>query len=464
MRFGRRSWAPVLLLGVGLALGPRPGTAVAAIGDAPPEISKLLTLDNGLRVFLLERHTLPLVHIAAAVNCGSKDESVRTSGLAHLLEHYVLFRGTTTRSGSEISRDVRAHGAYFNAHTGQDLIQFEMSLPAAQAEFGLANLEDILFHIRITEAEVEAERGVVLEELNMIADDPVRRATGLVFENLFGSHPYALPLPGRRESLEALTARDFMEFHGAHFVPGNISLAIVGDLRLAEMEELLRRVFGPVPGAAYRAPECPPAPMPAADRELTLEMDVSKAYCLIGMLGPDYNGPDQYAVDTLCQILGRGINPLLNSALRSSRDLVETVSMSYLSLAWGGLILVSLTMDPKNLARARRETLSFLRSARTLNFGPDDIAGEEQFYAFDFIGSAKNQIRFQLFRGQEQGLTVAASLARYLLLQDKGVERNYLQSVERLTTSDLRRAAGRYLGGGKKVVVSVVPSVKGKKS
>ncbi len=463
MRLPQRAWPVCILLCAGFASFVRPGIPAAGLRDAEPEVSRFLTLDNGLRVFLLERHTLPLVDIAAAVNCGTKDETVRTSGLAHLLEHYILFRGTTTRSGSEISRQVRAHGAYFNAHTSQDLTQFETSLPSPQAEFGLTNLEDILFHTRITEAEVEAERKVVLQELNLIADDPVRRATGLVFEKLFASHPYALPLQGRRESLEVLTARDFEEFQGTYFVPANVSLAVVGDLRLPEMEQLVRRVFGPVPGSAFRPPAYPQAVQPADDLELTLQMDVNKAYCLIGMLGPDYNNPDQYAVDALCQILGRGINPMLNSALRGSRDLIETVSMSYSSLAHGGLILVSMTLDLKNLARSRREALNFLRSTRTLNFGPDDIPGEEQFYAFDFIGSAKNQIRFQVFRGQEQGLTVASSLARYMLLQDKAAERNYLQSVERLSTSDLRRAAGRYLGGGKKIVVSIVPSDKGKR-
>jgi zinc protease len=453
----------ILLLGIGLALGARIGQAAFRSGDTAPELSKFLTLANGLRVFLLERHTIPLVNIAAAANCGTKDETPRTSGLAHLLEHCALFRGTTTRSGAEISREVRAHGAYYNARTGPDLTLFEMSLPSSQAEFGLSNLEDILFQTRFAQPEVEAERAVVLKEVNMVADDPIRRATGLVYEKLFASHPYALPLQGRPESLEALTARDLADFHAAYFLPANISLAVVGDFRLPDMEQLVQRVFGAVPSSDFKPPHYPLARQPADDLEFTLEMDVSKAYCLIGILGPDYNNPDQYAVDALCQVLGRGINPMMNAALRGSRELVETVTMSYSAMAYGGLILVTMTLNPKNITRSRIEALDFLRGTRSLNFGPEDIAGEEQFYALDHLGSAKNQIRFDLFRGQEQGLTVASSLARYLLLQDKRSERNYLQSIEHLTTSDLRRAAGRYLGGGKKIVVSVLPLGKGRR-
>jgi predicted Zn-dependent peptidase len=167
-------------------------------------------------------------------------------------------------------------------------------------------------------------------------------------------------------------------------------------------------------------------------------------------------------MDALAEVLGQGFNPMLNSALRGPRDLVETVSMNYSALKSGGLVLVTLSLDPKNLAAARREALKFLRSSRGLNFSPDDIVGEDQIFAFDYLQSAKNQIRFQMYRGQERGLNVAASLARYLLLWDGSVERNFIESIGRLTSTDLRQAAGKYLGGGKKVTVSVVPRKKDK--
>jgi len=447
------SW-PLLLLGALLIAGT-PDPAPAAT-----EVSKIFTLDNGLKVYLFESRTIPLVNIAVAVNCGSKDETPRTSGLAHLLEHYVLFRGTSTRAGEDISREVRRHGAYFNAHTGQDLTQFEISLPSAFVDFGLNNQKDILFNLKIAQPEVATEKAVILEELNQLADDPFRRAGQAVFENIFAAHAYSLPLPGRAESIRGLTAQDLETLYSTYFVPANISLAVVGDFSLADMEDKVRSIFGAVPGRPFNPSRYPAALPPAKDVDITLEMDVNKAYCLIGMLGPDYNHPDQYAVDTLSQILGRGINPILNRALRGGRDLVQTVSMSYSTFKHGGLIMVALTLDPGNLRAAKREAVKFLRSARTLDFGPDDVLGDAQFYAFNYLRSAKNQIRFQVHRAQERGLNIAASLARYLILQDPAVDRNYLAGIERLTTSDLRAAAGRYLSSGKKIVVSVVPRKK----
>ncbi len=101
--------------------------------------TKEFQLGNGMRIFLYERHTIPLVNLAFAFNIGSKDESDETSGLVHMLEHYVLFRGTEFRSGDEISRQIRKHGAYVNAHTEYDLSVFDISLPSQYVDFALSN-------------------------------------------------------------------------------------------------------------------------------------------------------------------------------------------------------------------------------------------------------------------------------------------------------------------------------------
>jgi zinc protease len=104
-----------------------------------PEETKFkdFELDNGMKVYLYERHALPLINIVFAFNLGTKNESEETNGLVHILEHYILFRGTEMRTGEEIGQDIRAHGAYFNAHTGRDLATFELSLPSEFTDFAL---------------------------------------------------------------------------------------------------------------------------------------------------------------------------------------------------------------------------------------------------------------------------------------------------------------------------------------
>jgi len=421
---------------------------------------KEFTLDNGLRVVLYEKRNLPLLNIAAAVDAGSKDETEATSGLAHILEHYILFRGTEARSGSEVAREIRRHGAYFNAQTGQDMAVFELSLPAEHAEFGLANQKEILFNLKIDAKELEAEKDVVLEELSQISDDPFRFASSLLYQNLFRGHPYGKPVYGTAQAIRALTADQVESFYRTRFVPAATTLAVVGDFALADMEAKVRACFGPVPKAEPVPTRIDlPAPLPKTV-EIEQELDVKEAYLVIGAAGPDYNSPDQYAVDLLTEILGRGISPMLYRPLKGNRDLINTASMSYITLKRSGAIAVYLTLDLRRVAAAKSQALQFLRQVRNENFAKSDVFGDAQLYAYDFLESARNQILFKLQQSRESGLSLATSLAMHLLFRDKPAGPDYLQGIRNVTSPDLRKAAAKYLAKTEYVVISIVPKKK----
>ena len=423
--------------------------------------AKYFVLDNGLKVILYEKPGLPLVNISVAVNVGTKDEPEGSSGLVHLLEHGILFRGTEFRSGTEISRDIRRNGAYFNATTGQDLAVFEISLPSDRFDFGLANQKEILFNFDVTAEELEKEKDIILEEIRMVRDDPRKYAASLVYQNLFKGHPYRNPAYGSEEDLRTITPDKLKAFYASFFVPGNCSLAVVGDLPLRDMEEKVRAVFSSVKGADFKPATFEKAALLGKSVEVREEMDVKEAYLAIGLIGPDYNNSDQYAVDLLTEILGRGLNPMLNSALRARRDLVQTVSMNYSAHKYGGALMAFFTLDPKDVSMARTEALRFLNQVKDLNFAKEDYLGQDQFYVFDYLRSAKAQVRFSSQKAQETGLLLAGSLARhFLLVEDKGDKESFLARIDRVHSSDLRKAAAKYLSKGEGVVVTIVPKRK----
>lgn len=434
-------------------------------GPSRSEESKLpeksFTLDNGMKVYLVERHTLPLLNVVAAVNAGSKNETEETSGVAHLLEHYILFRGTEARSGNEIGLDIRKHGAYFNAHTGQDLALFEISLPAGFADFALKNQKEILFDLKFGQTEMDAEKAVILEEISQIEDDPFRYANALVYQNLFKGHPYQRPIFGKKETLKAITLEQLEGFYRAYFHPANCSLALVGDFTLKDMEDKVRAVFGSVKKDAFAPPKFEKVGPLEKSVDVEQALDVQEAYLAIGVVAPDYNSPDQYAMDVLTEILGRGIRPMLNAALRGDRDFINGVSMTYIGLKYGGACVVYFTLDPKNLTAAKRQAVQFLRQrARSENYAKDDIYGEAQMYAFDYLGSAKNRIRFNGQQALEDGLTLATSLAMYLLLSEPSQSVNYLENIGKVQSPELRKAAAKYFSKGEYVLISIVPKKK----
>jgi zinc protease len=424
------------------------------------EKTKYFVLENGLKVFLYEKHDLPLLNLVFAFDVGTKNESDDTSGLVHILEHSILFGGTQLRSGEQIGRDIRAHGAYFNAHTSHDLATFELSLPSKYAEFALQNQKEILFQLHITQKELDKEKQIILEELSQIQDDPIRHATALVYQNLFQNHPYQRPIYGKREVIQGATAEKIQEFYDRYFVPANGALAVVGDFTIQEMEERIESVFGTLTNEGFVPQTFEKVQPIKKDIEIEEEMDVNIGYLVIGMMGPDYNNEHQYSADVLTEVLGRGVVPLLNYSLRGRRKLAETVSMSYSAYKYGGMIAVYLTLDPKRMKAAKSEALKFLKNARGLNYSKSDYQGEEQYYALDYLESAKNQIKFRFHQAQEKGLGIALSLASHLILRDDVERGSYVEAIEKISSSDLRRTAGNYLSQGGHVIVSIVPKKK----
>ena len=431
------------------------------IGDAQKSSqTKQFELENGLRVFLVEKHTLPLVNCVVAVDLGTKDESEETSGLVHILEHYILFRGTALRSGTEVSQEIRRHGAYFNAHTGMDLAVFEISLPSEHADFALRNHKEILFNLNIRQEDLDDEKKVLLEEISQVQDDPVKRATDLVYQNLFQNHPYQKPVYGKREVIEAATAEQLEEFYRKFFIPQNCTLAVVGDFQIEEMENKIREIFAGIEKGTDTTRSFEKVRPLDKNVEVKQEMDINQAYLLIGMTGPDFNHLSQYSIDVLVEILAGGVSPILNARLRGRRNLIHNTWMRYGAFKYGGAILIFVTLDPKNVSLVQREAKNLLKEVRSFNFSKEDFLGESQLFALDYLESAKNQIKFKFHRSQEVGLSIATSLAMYMHLneiQDRG---SYLDYIDQISSADLRKTAEEYLSKGRYVVVSIVPQKK----
>jgi zinc protease len=436
--------------GVLVCLSPSPSVPA----EAP---DRAFVLDNGLRVFLHEKHELPLLNVVTAFDVGSKNETDSTSGLVHLLEHCILFRGTAHRTGEEVSADIRRHGAYFNANTGQDLSVFEISLPAEQAEFALRNQKDILFHLEVSQAEIDEEKEVILEEFNQMEDDPQKSATDLVLQALFPDHPYGRSVYGRREVIRAATVEDVLGFYRKFFVADNCVLAIIGDFVTDDMERMVREVFGPLPRTGFSPGPCPMAAALTKSVAQRRESDVQDGYLFLGFVAPDYNHPDQYAMNVLTEVLGRGINPLLPALLRRERDSLQTVNMSYLANRYGGAVVLSIRADPKDIKSLERAAVGYLKRARNEAYSKRDFQGDDQLYAFDYLESAKNQIRFAVGRAEESGLRLAGSLARHMLLNTREKPGRYLDEIGRVDSSDLRKVAAKYLSRGEFAAVSILP-------
>lgn len=427
---------------------------------AQEETEKSFELDNGLRVFLVERHTVPLVNLVFAVDCGSKDETDETNGIVHMLEHNILFRGTEERSGEQIAQEIRQNGAYFNAHTGRDLVIFEISLPAENCDFALALQKEIVFHLDLTQESLDEEKQVILEEISKLRDDAAGYARELVFENLFAGHPYGRPIFGRSQVIENMDIQKIRQFYSRFFVPENSSLVVLGDFDLDDMETKVRGIYGSLERKGSEAREFEIPPPLAKTVEIEEEMDVNLGYVVIGLQAPDYNHPDQYAVDVLTQILGSGISPMLYNPLSQRRLQINSLMMNYGAFKLGGALLITVSTDPKNLTAVKKEITGYFRSLPRENYSREDYPPDLQMDVIDYLGSAKNQLFFKAQKGQENGLQVASSLATHLLLNSQPEGINYLEKIAATDSGEVRKAADTYMNSARCIVVTIVPKKK----
>jgi predicted Zn-dependent peptidase len=434
---------------------------IASFPKNEDESTAHFTLKNNLEVFLYKKQTIPITHFVFAFNVGSKDESEKTHGMVHVLEHCILFRGTKFVDNKEFSCQIRNHGAYYNAHTGRDISVFEMVLPSEHSEYALQTLKQILFDFNLRQKDLDDEKKVIIEELNKVKDDPYKTALSFIYQNLFKGHPYQNSAYGKKKTIKNFTAEDVMKFYHKYFVPSNGALAVVGDFSIEEIKKKINSILGNIEKENQLGNKDFQKTEPLNKTvETEIKMDVEMGYLAIGLNAPGYNSVDQYAVDLLTEIFGHGYNPLINHPIMKRRIDAHSIKMSYFSDKYGGSIIIFIGLDPKDINAAESEITGYLKTSRKLNYSKDDYMSDKKFYAFDTLESAKNRIKFNSESAEERGLHIAYSLVRFMLMNERSHKSSYLDEIEKLNSSDIRKAAGQYLSQRGKVVVKILPEEK----
>jgi predicted Zn-dependent peptidase len=288
-------------------------------------------------------------------------------------------------------------------------------------------------------------------------DNPSFLGRSLVMERLFAGHAYGRPLYGEVASIEAATVETLQAFYESRFVANRCALSVIGDFSLAEMEKEVRRSWGELKKKPAPAAAVPMAGGLGKSSEWQIEMDVQESHLFFAWQAPDFNHEHRLALNLLVHILGSGLNPLLNQALRGGRQLAQQFDMSYLPMRSGGMILLHLTLEQKNILGAKNEVSRFLRQIASFNFSRDDYLPRDRQYVLDFLRGAKNQMAYGMENFREAALNMSVASARFLLLNRNPLSGTYLESVEKVSSSDLRRVARKYLSGKKWVALAITP-------
>jgi zinc protease len=420
--------------------------------------SKTITLDNGLRVAFQEKSGPPLAAVVLAVAIGARDGEDAAGGQVHLLEHLLLFGSSSRRPLAEKTAAIRRLGAQFNAHTDHDLMTFEIVLPLNELDSGLQILKETVFENRFSEAELQQEKRIIGSEIAQILEDPWRLGPTLVLQELFAGHPYARSLSGTPAAVSAVSGETIRALYRRHFAVGACAMVVAGPIDSQQVEAQIRTIFAALPGSKPPQRSLSIPPPFAQNRELELRLDIEQSHLFFAFRAPAYSHPDCQAQDVLNQILGRGLNPMLNSIFRNGRRVVDGFDLKYFALAQSGALVIHFITAPANVHYLKDQLIKRLSRLNAFLFSRDDFPGKYQFAASDFLESARNQLRWSGEEFKESGLNMASAIARYLLLHKEAAAGEPApKEIAAITASDLRQVAGRYLSGKKFVWLTISP-------
>jgi predicted Zn-dependent peptidase len=180
-----------------------------------------LILDNGIRLVTERIPTLKSVTVGIWVNTGSRDESPAQAGYSHFIEH-MFFKGTTTRSASDISREIDSLGGEMNAFTTRETTTLYVKVLDQHLSKALDLLSDVFHRSRFGTKEIEKEKQVVLEEIRMVRDDPEDLVQELHTQLVMGRHPLGRPILGQESTIARLRRQDLLDFIETHYRPEEI--------------------------------------------------------------------------------------------------------------------------------------------------------------------------------------------------------------------------------------------------
>ncbi len=405
------------------------------------------TLDNGLRVLLLEDHRSPIVSFQVWYRVGSRNEHRGATGIAHFLEH-LMFKGTPTHGRGQFAELVERNGGQDNAFTMQDTTTYFVNIAADKLDLVLELEADRMRNLLLDPKEIDSERQVVIEERRTrTEDDPDGFLSEAVNAISFKAHPYGQPTVGWMEDITRVTPAEIRAFYNAYYVPGNAIIAAAGDFKASELLDKIKSRFG----AIARAPAPPPVlavePAQEGERRVVVRKQARLPIVYLAWHVPNYTSADAPALEVLSAVLSGG------RASRLYRDLVYDRQLaleaggdySYFSIDPNLFWFWATPMPGQTPETLEKELLAAMERFKT------EPATEEE------LARAKNQME-AAFVFQEDSIHRRASLlARFELLGSYTKKDEFLKQIRAVTAADVQRVAKSWFPPDRKNVGVLLP-------
>ena len=384
-------------------------------------------LPNGLVVLTERMEHLRSVSMGIWIKAGSRDEHAEINGISHFIEHMV-FKGTRSRTAQGIAREVDAMGGNLDAFTGKEMVCFNVKVLDEHVPGALDVLCDLVRNPLFAADEMQRERGVILEEIKMDADNPDTLVHETFVQNLWRNHPLGRPILGTKETVSRFDRDLVLDYYGGRFLGGNMLFTAAGNLEHEAMLEHITARLGSMP--AGRSDGILERPDSQAKIILRKKKSLEQVQLCLGVPGPQTNDERRYAAFLLNTILGGGMSSRLFQTVREERGLAYSIYSELSPFRDTGSLCVYAGTSAQNAEQVIRLTVEEFARLKDAPVAPEELQ------------RAKDQVKGNILMSLESSGARMTNLARQEMYFSRfiGVA-EALERIAAVTVEDMRSLA-----------------------
>ncbi|MFA6475504.1 MAG: pitrilysin family protein [Patescibacteria group bacterium] len=410
------------------------------------KVSKKI-LNNKLTVLTIPQDTTDTVTVMVLVPVGSRHEVPHNNGISHFLEH-LMFKGTERRPSTlELTKQLDAVGAEYNAFTSKDTTIYYIKVAASQLELALDLFSDMLFHSLFDPAEIDRERGVILEELNMYEDNPLMHVDTLFEMSVFNkTHPLGYDIGGKKDNIRKLPRQAFIDYKKTHYSPAAMHLVIAGNID-KRVSRWVKQYFGDQPAGQGKPSYKHFQPYQKNIQFNHKYKDTKQTQLALGVLAPGLREDKQLAtLSVLSTILGGNMSSRLFISIRERQGLCYVIHSDISPYVDSSALMVQAGVDNERVYPAIIAIVEELAKLKT-----DLVTTEE-------LINAKNCMAGQTAIKLESSSALAGYYGKQsVLLGTLLPPQKKLALINTVTKADIRRLARHLLNFKQLNIASIGP-------
>jgi zinc protease len=410
---------------------------------AAGEIEKF-ELSNGLRLLVREDHQLPLVGIGAVFRGGLLAETPQDNGITRLMAK-VLLKGTKTRTAEQIANEIEAVGGSISSDAGNNSFSVSVDVMKPDVSLALDLLSDVLLNATFPAKAIAREKEIQIAAIQQEEEQLTTVARNIMRQALFPQHPYALRSNGSLEAVQHLTEKDLLQFRDQYVVAKNGVIYIFGDIKAAEVKQLVEQALGNMKSGALALTDAK-ASIPLSKSE-TVESRKHKAQgvIMVGFRGASLSSPDRYALELIDEA-SSDLGSRFFIRIREKMGLAYYVGASEMQGLVPGLFAFYLGTDPQKIERVKTEFLDEIHKLAN-----EGLTAQE-------LQRAKKKLI-----GQQEIANQSNDAFGYHCALDElyGLGFNYYKQLEHdvnaVTLEDIKKVAAKYFRDQPYVLATVRP-------